>query len=110
MRLKSEIWVQAFLRSNEVAGRFGAVLRKGAAEAGAVYVVINHLDGTLTVLGPAPGSAYDDKGDRRFVREFAAPVSWEDARQKLDRRAGQDTDMWIVEIEDRQGVAGLEIE
>ncbi len=110
MRLKSEIWVQAFLRSQEIAGHFGAVLRVGAAEAGAVCVVINHLDGTLTLLGPAPGAAYDTEGNRRFVRETAAPVDWPVVRDKLDRKAGFDPDIWVVEIEDRQGLAGLQPE
>ena len=41
MRLKTEIWVQAYLRRWFAQGGFGAVLSKGAAEAGAVYVVVN---------------------------------------------------------------------
>ena len=44
IRLKSEIWVQAYLRSWFAAGGYGAVLRRGAPEAGAVYVAINRLD------------------------------------------------------------------
>ena len=55
MRLKAEIWVHAFLRRSFVQGMYGAVLRKGAAEAGAIYVVINRLDGTVRMLGPPPG-------------------------------------------------------
>ena len=30
-------------------------IRKGAEEAGAVYVIVNHLDGTCHLFGPAPG-------------------------------------------------------
>ncbi|MCX7349335.1 MAG: DUF1491 family protein, partial [Alphaproteobacteria bacterium] len=45
MRLKSAIWVSAFLRRCMVEGIFGAVVRKGSEEAGAVHVIVNHLDG-----------------------------------------------------------------
>ena len=65
MRLKSEIWVSAFLRRWQAEGCYGAVIRKGAAEAGAVYVIVNHLDGTLHLFGPAPGPGQDEQGDRR---------------------------------------------
>lgn len=107
MRLKSEFWVQAFLRTNELAGRSGAVLRKGAPEAGAVFVVINHMNGTSTLLGPAPGPAYDEQGDRRFVAETPQPVAWDQVRHKLERRSSQDSDVWVVEIDDKTGLADL---
>jgi hypothetical protein len=110
MRLKSEFWVQAFLRTNEQSGRSGAVLRKGAPEAGAVFVVINHLNGTSTLLGPAPGPAYDEQGDRRFLRETPHPVEWHDVRLKLERKANQDSDIWVVEVDDRSGLGGLQPE
>ncbi len=107
MRLKSEIWVQALLRSNQVAGRFGAVLHKGASEAGAVYVVINHLDGTCTLLGPRPGPSYDSEGQRLFRSETPHPVPWSDIAAKIERTRKFDPDIWVVEIEDRTGMAGI---
>jgi hypothetical protein len=107
MRLKSEIWVQAFLRQHEVQGRFGAVLRRGASEAGAVFVVINHLDGTYSVCEPPPGAAYDDIGERRFRLATAEPVQWEAVTAKLDRAGRFDSDIWVVEVEDRKGLAGI---
>ena len=38
MRLKSSIWVAAYLRRCQTEGVFGAVRRRGAEEAGAVFV------------------------------------------------------------------------
>jgi len=38
MRLKSAIWVAAYLRRCQTAGVFGAVRRRGAEKAGAVFV------------------------------------------------------------------------
>ncbi len=107
MRLKSEIWVHALLRSAQSQGHYGAVLRKGAAEAGAIFVVVNHLDGTYDVLGPPPGPAFDDRGERRFVREFNQAVTIAEAEALLRRRHKADPDLWEVEIEDRLGLAGL---
>jgi hypothetical protein len=107
MRLKSAIWVSAFLRRHQVEGRYGAVIRKGAEEAGAVYVIVNHLDGTMHVFGPAPGPAYDDKGERRFALELGGPVDAASVDSLLARRRAADPDIWVVEIEDRVGNAGL---
>lgn len=109
MRLKSEIWVHALLRRCFVAGLYGAVLRNGAAEAGAIYVVIDRLDGTVKVLGPPPGSAIDEEGERLWS-EVAPPVtSPADVAAFIARVAKFDPDIWVVEIEDRAGTAGLTV-
>ena len=107
MRLKSAIWVSALLRRCQVEGKFGALLRKGAEEAGAVYVVINHLDGSYDLLGPPPGTSYDDDGNRLFEKIFASPMPWAEVSEKINKEAGFDSDIWAVEIEDRNGLAGL---
>lgn len=107
MRLRSDIWVSAFLRRNLIEGRYGAVLRKGAAEAGAIYVVINRLDGTVRLFGPAPGPAYDEAGERRFVEETKGPEHTDTVTQILARRGRSDPDIWVVEVEDRGGTGGL---
>lgn len=109
MRLKSEIWVHAFLRRAFVAGQFGAVLRKGAAEAGAIYVVINRLDGTVMLLGPPPGSSIDEAGERLWA-EVVPPVTTAEAVTPfIEKIAKFDPDIWVVEVEDRTGTAGLDI-
>lgn len=90
-----------------VEGLFGAVVRKGAEEAGAVHVIVNHLDGTCHLFGPAPGEAYDERGERRWIAEVAPPQGPAEAMALLERRLRFDPDLWIVEIEDRKGMAGL---
>lgn len=107
MRLKSAIWVSALLRRCQLEGKFGALLRKGAEEAGAVYVVINHLDGSYDLLGPPPGTSHDDDGNRLFEKIFATPVAWPEVSEKINKAASFDSDIWAVEIEDRTGLAGL---
>lgn len=90
-----------------VEGIFGAVVKKGAEEAGAVHVIVDHLDGTCHLFGPAPGESHDAAGERRWVAEIAPPGSPADAMALLARRQRIDPDIWIVEVEDRKGTAGL---
>ena len=107
MRLKSAIWVSAFLRRAMTEGLYGALVRKGAEEAGAVYVIVNHLDGTCHLFGPSPGAAHDEEGERRWLIEVAPPQTPQDAMALLERHIRFDPDIWIVEVEDRKGTAGL---
>ena len=73
MRLKSALWVAAYLRRCQVEGAFAVVRRRGAEEAGAVFVRICRLDGTSDLFGPAPQSAFDTSrgADRSFTPSFA---------------------------------------
>ena len=107
LRLKTGIWVSAFLRRSTVQGMFGAVIRKGAEEAGAVYVIVNHLDGTCHLFGPAPGPSHDDDGERRWSVELTTPTTMPEIDDLLARKQRFDPDIWIVEVEDRKGNAGL---
>ena len=90
-------------------GKNAAVLHKGHDEAGAIYVVINHLDGLHDILAPPPGPAVDEEGERHFEKANAAALTWLEAKEWLDRRKKSDSDIWIVEAEDREGHAGLQI-
>ena len=69
-RLKSSIWVAAYLRRCQTEGVFGAVRRRGAEEAGAVFVKVALLDGNAMLYAPAPQTVYDDS--RPIERIFAA--------------------------------------
>lgn len=111
MRLKSGIWVAAYLRRCQIEGAFAAVRRRGAEEAGAIFIKINRLDGTADVYGPAPQTAFSDArpADRAFtacLKVMPAPEA--DAEAYLARQINFDPDVWIVEIEDRQGRSFLD--
>jgi len=105
--MKSRFWVEALLRRCQGEGKFGAVLHSGADEAGAVHVAINHLDGTHDLLVPPAGSSHDEAGNRIFRKQFPNPVGWDELREFIARQRKFDTDIWVVEIEDRSGLAGL---
>ena len=108
-RVKSRLWIEALLRRCNAEGKFGAVINVGADEAGAVYVAINHLNGTYDLLEPPPGSSHDDEGTRIFSKTFAQPVPWAEVQNRIDRQRKADIDLWLVEIEDRGGFAGLQV-
>ncbi len=107
MRLKSGIWVAAYLRRCNVEGVFAAVRRRGAEEAGAIFIKINRLDGTATLFGPAPQSAFDEArpADRIFAAALGGdrPAPEADIEARLVRETKFDSDVWIIEIEDRAG-------
>jgi hypothetical protein len=105
MRLKSAIWVAAYLRRCQTEGIFGAVRRRGAEEAGAVFVKVASLDGNAVLYTPAPQTAYDDSRpvDRVFTPSTKAPVPEQVVEERLAKEVNFDPDVWIVEIEDRAG-------
>jgi hypothetical protein len=106
MRLKSAIWVAAYVRRCNGEGAFAAVRRRGAEEAGAIFIKLNRLDGTAELFGPAPQSAFDEAHptDRAFIRSLGeAPVPEAKVEERIAREVRFDPDAWIVEIEDRKG-------
>jgi hypothetical protein len=112
MRLKTALWVAAYLRRCQVEGVFGAVRRRGAEEAGAVFVRVNRLDGTSDLFGPAPQSAFEaaEVAARAFspcLPRQSAPDA--DVESYLARQVKFDPDVWIVEIEDRTGRSFLDV-
>lgn len=107
MRLKSGIWVAAYLRRCQIEGAFAVVRRRGAEEAGAVFIAVSRLDGTASLYGPAPQSAFDEAqpSDRMFSVVLGGTVAVPEAEieTRLQREIRFDPDVWIVEIEDRAG-------
>lgn len=112
MRLKTALWVAAYLRRCHVEGVFAVVRRRGAEEAGAVFVRISRLDGTSDLFGPAPQSAFDaaQAAPRAFTPSLAtqsAPDALVEAY--LARQLKFDPDAWIIEVEDRAGRNFLDV-
>jgi hypothetical protein len=100
MRLKSGIWVAAYLRRCRTEGVDALLRRRGAEEAGAVFI------GTAEVYAPAPQTAFDEArpSDRAFAPALKIqPVPEADAEAYLARQIKFDPDCWIVEVEDRAG-------
>lgn len=104
MRIASEIWVSALIRRAFAAGAAGLVRRRGDATAGAIWVVVDRLDGTVDLHVPQPQSEVDEtSGDDRRFETVLKRVPAERVTGRIASEARFDSDLWVVEIEDREG-------
>jgi hypothetical protein len=99
MRLKSELFVSALLRRVFNQGGYAAVLRKGAEEAGAIFIRQRSRLGTETLYAPAPQSFFDDRMPSRLFEVRLEEVDGEAVDQAIAREIRFDPDCWVVEIE-----------
>ena len=103
-RLRSDFWVAAFLRLKNASSVTAVLRRRGAAEAGAIYIKVDCLDGRARLFSPAPyGAAGGD--DESLQRQFALMLESDPLtiEQRITREIGYDGDLWLIEIEDRSG-------
>ncbi|MBF0375555.1 MAG: DUF1491 family protein, partial [Alphaproteobacteria bacterium] len=99
-RLKTRLWVQANVRKCDVDGLCATVARRGDDDAGTVLLKINRLDGGFTVLA----QARTVDGEPAWIRGTGPePVDEAAADSYIARQVGRDGDLWVVEIEDREG-------
>jgi len=113
LRLRSDIWVAAYLRRCGVEGASAVLRRRGAAEAGAIFIKVDHLNGRATLYEPAPQSlaaATAPGVERLFARAHKDPsIGAEEAEERLKREISFDPDLWIVEVEDGEDGAWLDL-
>jgi hypothetical protein len=109
-RLRTDFWVAALRRRAEAAGAFISIARRGAEEAGAIFVLVDRRDGRFDLYGPAPQSFFDDESlsDRLFspITREAPEVT---VRARMEQEMRFDPDLWLVDIEDKQGRAFLDL-
>jgi hypothetical protein len=107
--LRSDIWVAAYLRRCGVEGVSAVLRRRGAAEAGAIFVKVDHLNGRATLYEPAPQSvaAATQPGVERLFScaHSGSSIDSDEVEERLRREISFDPDLWIVEVED--GVDGV---
>lgn len=99
-RLSTELWVQAHLRRCNAEGLFAAVLRKGDLWGGAVIVKLNLLDGTFKVLTQTRDM---DGRVAWMAAQQGALLAESDASAYIERQVKRDPDLWVIEVEDKQG-------
>ena len=100
-RLKAGIYVKALIRRAEVAGASAYVVRRGAEEAGALFLKLARLDGTCTVLNQARRG----EGELVWMKPLGETSDDGAAAKYFEKQVRFDPDLWIVEIEDREGRA-----
>lgn len=99
MLLSTDIWVSALIRRAELGGAFATVVRKGDARAGAVLVkVFNRSDRTARLYAEATRM----DGERVWMQPQLTDQE-PDLDRYIERAARIDPDVWVVEIEDKQG-------
>jgi hypothetical protein len=111
MRLPSKFWVQAYVRRMNASGAFATVVKHGDDDLGIVWIRLSRLDGTATLYGPAPEplSLDEARPERRFLRlHKAESIPEREADERLARQRDFDSDLWIIEVEDRAGRHGLD--
>ncbi|SPF78602.1 hypothetical protein ALP8811_02531 [Aliiroseovarius pelagivivens] len=98
MRLTADVWVSAYLTRLRLSDIPAFVTQKGDATAGAVLVKMNTLDGQAV----AYQRSFDlMTGDRCWVVLTEGVEADVDAA--LQRQKGFDPDLWVIEVEDKQG-------
>ena len=99
-RLKAEIWVKALLRRCHISGAFATVARRGDETAGSIMLKVNSLDG----LAIAYVSGFGFNGNRIWrCQPQNEPVEESKIDSYIERTIKSDPDIWVVEIEDRDG-------
>jgi hypothetical protein len=107
MRLSSEFWVKAYLRRCSAQGAFAIIARHGDDRSGAVFIKVNLLNGSARLWGPAPAGLEGGEQDRRFIVHVETAAEAE-VDSYLTRQVKFDSDLWLVEVEDRQGRSFLD--
>jgi hypothetical protein len=97
-RLTADFWVQGYLTRLRLHEIPAFVVARGDATAGAVLIKLNTLDGQAQVFQ----RSFDlMTGARRWIELAAGAESEVDGT--IARQRGFDPDLWVVEVEDRQG-------
>ncbi|MCL6284587.1 DUF1491 family protein [Ruegeria sp. 2012CJ41-6] len=97
-RLTADFWVHAYLARLRFQEIPAFVVAHGDDTAGAVLVKLNTLDGQATAFQ----RSFDlMTGDRKWVELSSGPEMEVDAA--IQRQRSFDPDLWVIEIEDRQG-------
>ncbi len=107
MRVTSEFFVSALVRRIFGEGGFAAVSKKGAPEAGAVFICVDRLDGTFDFYGPAPQSMFSELPQGRLFEQLFEGTDKDAIERRLASEARMDPDYWLVDIEAREGQVDL---
>jgi len=100
-RLISAIQVKAIIRRAELSGAHAFLVRRGQEDAGALFLKLSRLDGAFTVLNQAR------RGDGELVwtKPLGERADEAAVNAYLEKQLRFDPDLWILEIEDREGRA-----
>jgi hypothetical protein len=97
-RLTAEFWVKAYLTRLRLIDVPAFVTARGDATAGAVFVKLNTLDGDARLFQ----RQFDLMSGQREWQVLVEGVEG-DVDAAVARQRGFDPDLWVIEVEDRDG-------
>ncbi len=104
-RIPTELWVKAHLRRLSAQAVPAFVLRRGDPHGGTVILKVNRLGTGCRVLT----RSRDLDGALCWMRAFGGEVVAEaEADAYIARQTARDRDLWVLEVETRDGDHGFE--
>ena len=98
MLLSTDVWVGALIRRAQAGGAFATVVRKGDERGGTVLVkVFNPIERSARLYS----EAFGPDGDRLWIEPVTGSES--ELEDYIERQRRYDPDLWVVELEDREG-------
>ena len=95
--LRAELWIKAQVRICDNAMLSAFIRRRGDADAGAVIIKLDRLDGSSEVFT----QTRNKDGTRAWTRGAGdGLIPNADAESYITRQAEFDPDIWVLEIED----------
>ena len=99
-RLKSGMLIQAGVRMCSSRGVSATVVRRGDPDGGVIYIKINRFEYGCVVLS----QVRMEGGQLVWLRATGEhPVTEVDADDYIQRQVKYDPDLWVLEVEDREG-------
>lgn len=108
-QLRSDIWVSAFTRRHNALGMMCVVARRGDPIAGQIWIEIDHLDATHSLLVPAPSVMLGEVPEERVFMWRYQHVAPADVSARIRREAAFDPDFWVIGLETREPLTGIAI-
>ena len=110
MRTTSDFWVSAYIKMRNAAHKPTVLMKRGAKEAGAVFVRLDRLDNSYDLFEPASQLSYSqeqvEKGERLFTRTLTQCDIFQ-IMDRMEREDHFDPDYWLVETECSEGCSDL---
>ncbi|MFT3725367.1 MAG: DUF1491 family protein [Hyphomonadaceae bacterium] len=95
--ISASLWVSALLRRASTGGAFATIVHRGDEERGDVLVKVTRARGEAVLFAPA----FNPEGPTEFEQLKAEDEAGVDFL--ISKRLKLDRDLWVIEIEDREG-------
>lgn len=103
------MWFAAFMRRETDRGAFVMAVKRGSQQAGALFVIHNHLNGTASLYAPAPQAYFEDEPTDRLFEKALDTKPTAEIDDYLEKQKRFDPDLWIIETELGTGEPALEL-